>query len=204
MNPTMDVRGHLDAGTLAAFAEGSLHKGQRAVVFSHLAACQVCRDWLAANARLKNFQWDGFKLPTVRTARLAAGSFWIKGAAAVACALVIFLLLVPQLKSPYTSTATTNGNCEVENRCLAAFPHPNYFPHVSLAARRTKFPGPWSRARLVRDLNFEATLMQQVNASGRSEDSEPSLNQIAVTTNLGERWITLNAFDVAAQGVFLQ
>jgi hypothetical protein len=49
------------------------------------------------------------------------------------------------------------------------------------------FPGPLGRAKLARNLSFAANFSVE-------EAMLPSLDQIAVTTALGERWITLNRF----------
>lgn len=57
--------------------------------------------------------------------------------------------------------------------------------------RRPRLPGPWGQARLARNLNFAATF-------SIGEGTLPSLNQIAVQTRLGERWITLDRFGEVA------
>jgi hypothetical protein len=52
---------HLDADTLAAFAEHSQRGDERAAVFAHLSECETCREYLAVNAELKEFDWTADK-----------------------------------------------------------------------------------------------------------------------------------------------
>jgi hypothetical protein len=77
-----DADAHLDADTLAAFGEHVLSVRDEATVFAHLAVCGTCRDYLAVNAELKDFEWSvrapqGRSLPGTlnisRSIRAAAG-----------------------------------------------------------------------------------------------------------------------------------
>jgi hypothetical protein len=49
---------HLDPDTLAAFAERSLSASETNAVFAHLAECETCRAFLAANGELSGFRWN--------------------------------------------------------------------------------------------------------------------------------------------------
>ncbi len=76
------LRTHLDADTLAAFAERCLRAGEEAAVFAHLAECEICRQYLAAHSELHDFQWHKGQpqnrrlprsWPLARSLRTAAG-----------------------------------------------------------------------------------------------------------------------------------
>ena len=44
---------HLDVDTMSAFAEHALNSSEEGKVFSHLAECGVCREYLAVNSELR-------------------------------------------------------------------------------------------------------------------------------------------------------
>lgn len=60
---------------------------------------------------------------------------------------------------------------------------------------RPLLPGPWGQARLSRNMRF-------VTNFSIEDAMVPSLNQIAVRTSSGERWITLDRFGAHAWQIF--
>jgi hypothetical protein len=88
--------GHLDANTLAALSARSLSRRRRAIVFAHLAECEVCRDWLACYSALPHFE---NKNPAPLTVRPFGPMHpWqFKIAVGIACALMLFVAISPRL-----------------------------------------------------------------------------------------------------------
>ena len=60
---------------------------------------------------------------------------------------------------------------------------------------RPLLPGPWAQARLSRNMRFATNFSIK-------DAMTPSLNQIAVRTSSGERWITLDRFGAAGWQIF--
>jgi hypothetical protein len=76
------LRTHLDAETLAAFAERFLRGEEEAAVFAHLAECEICREYLAAHAELHDFQWRNDRLQKRRWPHSLRATAGFAGAAA--------------------------------------------------------------------------------------------------------------------------
>jgi hypothetical protein len=83
---------HLDADTLAAFAEGVQGKEDRRAVLAHLAECEICRDYLAAHAELKEFDWHAARAGVGKRFRPAPGPDRVATVAAMACAMAVLSL----------------------------------------------------------------------------------------------------------------
>lgn len=223
---------HLDPNILAAFGERALGARQRAVVFAHLAECEICREWLAAYSGLGDFEWSTARPSKVHGFHLIPANFFqLRNAAAIAFLLFLLAAVLPRpLTSPTTPPtsktaqkfSTANQNLTTNEphlpvvRAIASrasidpqqrWPHPRIDfrqPHPVLWRTAwfrpfddlpSRLPGPLGQAKLARNLNFAA------NFSIESA-MLPSLNQIAVRTTLGERWITLDRFSGATSARF--
>lgn len=215
---------HLDANAVAAFCEQTLPAQRRVEVFAHLAECEACREWLAANAALSGFQWKAPDHGKVRPLGLM-NSWQLKAAGAIAALLFLAAMwtrtpIQPASKMP-KQVSSMNRVTEAEAPRSPAVgataprtitetqvrqpPSTKYLDESRLALWRTelfqpalltrssfdnprpRIPGPLSQARLAKNLNFASSFSIEASML-------PALNQIAVQTNLGERWITLDRF----------
>jgi len=100
---------HLDADTLAAFAEGSQCDGEEAAVFAHLAECQICREYLSVQAELNDFHWSSGKPQDRSLSRSWSVSRSLRTAAGVACAVATLWLLSSSPPRPPVAIATSKG-----------------------------------------------------------------------------------------------
>ena len=202
---------HLDPNTIAALRESILTAKERDAAFEHLAVCGLCRRWLALNAELS----DASAAPMVHAPRLL---LWAKVAAAVLCVIAGSLLLsrhappgqsrvVDPVRVVRAAPASRIGRpAAIAHERLDVYASRRSSPGLTRALFRPiqfnpianfgkpQAPGPWGRAKLTRQLNFRNGLLAR-NESQDASASLPALNQISIRTNMGERWITLTAFE---------
>ncbi len=159
---------HLDPDTLAAFAEHSIHGDEEAAVFVHLADCGICRQYLAVNAELSDFRWNSSRSRSVVISR-AIAALW----------LLFFL-------QPFRREVThhLSGAPPIASRFAAAPSWSLSFGHGYRMTAGT-FPRALSQVTLT-NVSFSGA-----NRTGGVNKVEPALNQIALKTSLGERWITV-------------
>lgn len=223
---------HLDADMLAAFDERTLGARQRAAVFAHLAECETCREWLATYSELGDFEWNTARPSKVRGFHLIPADFFqLRIAAAIAFLLFLFAAVLPRPVISPTAPPTSNTSQKfsiasqslttdeprppvvkpiasrasigpkerrLDSRIAFRQPHPVLWrtawfrPFDDLPPRVS---GPLGQAKLAGNLNFAANFSIETAML-------PSLNQIAVHTDLGERWITLDRFSSATWARF--
>ena len=169
------MKAHLDPDTLAAFAEHSIRGDEEAAVFAHLADCGICRQYLAVNAGLRDFRWNGSPARSVVILRAFA-------AAATIAALWLLFFLQPVRREV---AHNLSGTPSIGNRFAAAASWSLSSTHGTMA---TKFPRALSQVTLT-NVSFS-----RANRTGEVTKIEPALNQIALKTSLGERWITVERF----------
>jgi hypothetical protein len=163
---------HIDPDTLAAFAAKALSKQEFARLFTHLAACEHCRDCLRLHSQLSDF-------PPAKPVRPRTPYFFWQAAAATALAALWLLTITPKNFKDTQPTPPAPTHAAVPSSQLRTFTFPSDPTHPS---RPFKLPGPLAAARLANNLSFIAI------------PAKPPLHthQIALQTSLGERWIALD------------
>lgn len=169
------MKTHLNPDTLAAFAEHSIHGDEEAAVFAHLADCGKCREYLAVNAELTDFRWNGSPSRSVVVSRAFAA------VAAIAALWLLFFL------QPFRREVTHNlsGTPSIGSRFVAA-------PSWSLSSTHGMMAKTFPRA--LSQVTLTNVTFSRANRTGEVSKIEPAFNQIALKTSLGERWITVERF----------
>lgn len=214
---------HLDANTISALRENLLTAKERDTAFEHLAVCGTCRDWLALNT-------EASATSVMRTVHAPPLPLWAKAAAAALCVIAGSLLLSRHAPAPPRAVnavllrvSPTNARAQSEavgrpSGRFVASQSDEVALRSSPQLRRALFrpilfntpsdfsspqtPGPWGRAKLAKRVKFKDTFLVARTTSQDASESLPALNQISIRTNMGERWITLTAFEATAWQAF--
>jgi hypothetical protein len=154
---------HLDANTVAAFSARTLSAQERSLVFDHLADCDACRAWIAANAEI-NFP-----------KRLSPVWAPIAAAAGIACAFFALWLILA--RSPREPLQAVNQAHSVQEHVPAPQAYTRAVRSTEVrkqvaATPRRRLPAAWEHIRLT-----------PAHVSARPVD------QVALRTNVGEKWI---------------
>jgi len=159
---------HLDPETVAGFSARTLNAKQRSLVFEHLAGCESCRAWIAANAEISEPAACRLPLPW---GVLAAG-------VALACVAGWQLLTPSQPHGPLATSAPASSKLASKE---------DMDEPASTASRRTPQPHHVSAQRVL-----PGALRQVRLAPGRVP--MPALNEISLQTTVGEKWIRAGGF----------
>jgi hypothetical protein len=177
---------HLDADTLAAFAECALSEHERVAIYGHLAECEMCRAYLAAHGSLRDFEWrrdegDGRRW----TGSWSAGRF-LRAAAAMA-ALWLLFSAVPRRPVGTVSRASLSAGRvrHVSARTPPVFDAWGSDPRQKLSA------GDRLAERNARRFREEVTLATVSFGGARAR---LAVNEIELKTALGDRRIRVEGF----------